>query len=156
MIEVDIPDFGPLALKHLVLDYNGTLACDGLLLQGVTERINELADQLEVHVITADTFGKAREQLTQTRATLEILPPGNQAAAKEAFVVRLGASESACIGNGRNDRIMLKSAALGICVLEQEGASTVAMQAADVCTRSALSALDLLLHPKRLIAALRS
>jgi hypothetical protein len=29
MIEIDIPGYKKLQLKNLVLDYNGTLACDG-------------------------------------------------------------------------------------------------------------------------------
>ena len=37
MIEIDVPGFGALRLEHLVLDYNGTLACDGMLLEGVHE-----------------------------------------------------------------------------------------------------------------------
>ncbi|KAA3658736.1 MAG: ATPase P, partial [Chloroflexi bacterium] len=35
MIEVNIPDFGQLALDYLVLDFNGTLAVDGRLLPTV-------------------------------------------------------------------------------------------------------------------------
>ena len=36
MIDVAIPGFGRLALEHLVCDYNGTLARDGVLLDGVS------------------------------------------------------------------------------------------------------------------------
>lgn len=54
MIRIDIPGFRSLALAHLVLDYNGTLA----------------------------------------------------------LVTRLGADAVVAIGNGRNDRMMLKGAAL--------------------------------------------
>jgi len=57
MISLEIPGFGPLELRHLVCDYNGTLALDGQLLSGVAERVSALAAQLDVHVITADTFG---------------------------------------------------------------------------------------------------
>lgn len=35
MIEIDIPGFRLLKLNHLVLDYNGTLALDSLLLPEV-------------------------------------------------------------------------------------------------------------------------
>ena len=114
MIEVEIPDFGRLTIEHLVLDYNGTLACDGLLLQGIVERLEKLASQTAVHVVTADTFGRARQQLAQSPVALEILPPGDQAAAKARYIARLGPQTVACIGNGRNDRAMLESAALGI------------------------------------------
>ena len=64
MIEIAIPGTASLVLQHLVLDYNGTLACDGVLLPGVRERLLVLAENLQVHVVTADTFGQAREELT--------------------------------------------------------------------------------------------
>jgi hypothetical protein len=35
MIEINIPDFGHLRLAHIVLDYNGTVAFDGRLINGV-------------------------------------------------------------------------------------------------------------------------
>ena len=35
MIEIDIPGYKTLHLEHLVLDYNGTLAVDGVLIDGV-------------------------------------------------------------------------------------------------------------------------
>ena len=38
MIEVMVPEHESLSIEHLVLDYNGTLACDGRLLPGVRER----------------------------------------------------------------------------------------------------------------------
>lgn len=34
MIEINIPGFGSLELDHLVLDYNGTMALDGQLIEG--------------------------------------------------------------------------------------------------------------------------
>ena len=40
--------------------------------------------------------------------------------------------------------------------LGEEGAATAAVMAADVVVRDGLSALDLLRHPQRLVATLRS
>ena len=155
MVEIDIPEFGSLALQHLVLDFNGTLACDGCLLPGVKERLHLLTEKLQVHVVTADTFGKARDALLGTHCILSILSPAQQAEAKLAYVRQLGADTSVCIGNGRNDRLMLKEAALGIAVAQEEGAAAVTLLAADVVTTSILAALDLLINPIRLIASLR-
>jgi soluble P-type ATPase len=70
--------------------------------------------------------------------------------------VRLGAGRTACIGNGRNDRLMLKTAALGIAVLQGEGAASVALAAADLIAPTITEALDLLAKPLRLVASLRS
>lgn len=156
MIEVKIPGHGHLQLKALVLDYNGTLAVDGQLLPGVAERLRSLAEQLTVHVITADTFGLAQAQLSGLPLELTILPPENQAEAKRDYILGLGTDSVVAIGNGRNDACMLATAALGIAVLQKEGASAVTLQQADLLSPSILDALDLLTHPKRLIATLRS
>ena len=138
-----------------MLDYNGTLAVDGHLISGVEPRLRRLAASLTVHVITADTFGKARASLRDVDCSLEILAKGNEHRAKAALVRRLGAGVI-CIGNGRNDRLMLRAAALGIATVQREGAAGEALRGADVVVRDVRDALDLLLVPRRLIATLRS
>jgi soluble P-type ATPase len=155
MLSISIPGGDPLAIEHLVLDYNGTLAVDGALLPGVSERLIALAGQVQVHVITADTFGMARAAMQGLPCELVILPPGGQDVAKLAYVERLGAPSVAAIGNGRNDWLMLQTASLGIAVLGEEGAAAETLAAADVMTHGITSALDLLLNPRRLVATLR-
>ena len=156
MLAIDIPGFGALRLRHLVLDYNGTLAVDGALLPGTTRRLAALRRTLRIHVVTADTFGKARAALRDVRCKLVILGGGPQDRAKAAYVRRLGPGSTACIGNGRNDRLMLRSAALGIAVVQAEGAAPASIVAADVVVTDIRDALDLLLEPLRLVASLRS
>jgi soluble P-type ATPase len=51
---------------------------------------------------------------------------------------------------------MVKEAALGIAVIEKEGAAVETLLAADIVCGNILDALELLLNPKRLIATLRS
>ncbi len=51
---------------------------------------------------------------------------------------------------------MLRAAALGIALVQREGASAEAIASADVVCSSVIDALDLLRNPKRLIASLRS
>jgi len=155
MLSIQIPDFGALALDHLVLDYNGTLAVDGVLLPGVKEALNSLSRDLTVYVVTADTFGKAGDGLEGVDCHLTVLEQGRQDRAKLNFVNGLGAAKTASIGNGRNDALMLEASALGIAVILGEGASSASLKAADiVCTRI-VDALELLSHPLRLTATLR-
>lgn len=154
MIEVRIPGSEPLLLDHLVLDYNGTLACDGDLVEGVGDCLRRLADSLAIHVITADTFGGAKMQLADLPVDLTIIVPDRQDEQKRDYVVSL-AGGVAAIGNGRNDNLMLAHAALGIGVILKEGASAMTLQAADIVCTDILSALELLFHPKRLVATLR-
>lgn len=155
MISIDIPGCHVLNLEHLVLDFNGTLAVDGKLLEGIAPRITQLAERLDVHVVTGNTYGDARMQMRGCRAEVVCLPPAAQAEAKRDYVVRLGAGRVAAIGNGRNDALMLEQAALGIAVLGTEGLAADALEAADVVVRHAVDALGLMLFPTRLIASLR-
>lgn len=156
MIAVTIPGFGALELQHLVLDYNGTLAVDGKLLPGVRDALTRLAQQIEIHVITADTFGLAGTELAGLPVNITIIPQDEQADIKLAHVERLGADGVFAIGNGRNDRKMLAAAAVGVALAQAEGAAGEAIAAADVVATDIVDGLDLLLHPMRLIATLRS
>ena len=156
MIAVTIPGFGALELRHLVLDYNGTLAVDGKLLPGARDALAALADDLDIHVITADTFGLAGVELAGLPVNLTIIPEAGQAEAKLRHVERLGVEAVIAIGNGRNDRMMLAAAAVGLALVQEEGAAGETVAAADVVATSIVDALDLLRHPKRLVATLRS
>jgi len=156
MITVDIPDFGPLELHHLVTDYNGTLALDGYLLPGVGDRLRALSAVVKIHVITADTFGVASGQLAGLPVALTIISPENQAHAKQRYVEALGAKQVVAVGNGRNDRRMFTAAALAIGLIQEEGLATVTLLEADLISNCVLDALDLLANPERLKATLRS
>ena len=153
---ISIPDYGELDLKHLVMDYNGTLAIDGILIDGVREALVELSKSISLYVLTADTFGKAKSGLKDIECTLSILDDKDQQSGKLAYVQALGVENTVSIGNGRNDQLMLKSSALGIAVILEEGASAQTLQAADIVCTSIVSALNLLSNPLRLVATLRS
>jgi soluble P-type ATPase len=156
MLTCIIPGHGPLNLSHLILDYNGTLACDGLILPGVKERLADLSASLSVHVLTADTFGSVRKALSGIACRIEVISQKDQAETKLEYVQRLGLENCVCMGNGRNDKLMLKNAALGVAVVQTEGGAVDAILAADIVAGNILDALDLLRHPLRLTATLRS
>lgn len=155
MIEVSIPGRGTWKLEHLLLDVNGTLSLDGQLLPGVAERIAELRQNLRVRLLTADTFGKGKVLSQELGVSLQKVSPPSEDHAKEAVVHELGAENVVAIGNGANDVRMLRAARLGIAVLGPEATAAEALKAADVLAPDILAALDLLLHPKRLVATLR-
>lgn len=156
MIEIQIPGSETLCIEHLVLDYNGTLAEDGELIEGVIERLNELARHLQVHVLTADTHGTVAEKLAGLPCTLQIIGCDEQDRRKWEYIVAVGSKMVAAVGNGRNDVLMLQTAVLGIALIQKEGTSTKALLAADVVCIDILDVLDLLLKPARLCATLRN
>lgn len=155
MIEIPIPGRGDLHLHHLVLDMNGTLATDGIVIAGVADRVAMLKGQLDVVVVTADTHGGAALLERDLAVRAIRLSPGKEAEQKRDYVLRLGAERCAAVGNGANDAAMLDSAALGICVLGAEGSALTALLSADLVARTIIEALNLLLNPARIAASLR-
>ncbi len=97
-----------------------------------------------------------RTGLKDVDCRLVVLAGAAQDRAKAAYVRRLGAGSVVCVGNGRNDRRMLRAAVLGIGVILAEGASSETLRAADVVVADIRDALDLLVRPLRLVASLRS
>jgi soluble P-type ATPase len=156
MVEVTVPGSATLRLEHLVLDFNGTLALDGVLIEGVADRVRRLAEVLRVHVLSGDTFGTAAAALAGLPCVLHLLQSTAQSDAKRDYVTALDAERVVCLGNGRNDRLMMEEAALAIAVLQSEGAYAATLAAAHVVAPHIRDALDLLLHPMRLTATLRS
>jgi P-type E1-E2 ATPase len=156
MLEIDVPGLKTLRLAHLVLDVNGTLALDGILLDGVGERLNVVKSSLQVHLLSADTHGGLAAIAEQLEVSSVRLQPGSsEVEQKAAYLRQLGAGSVAAIGNGANDVGMLREAGLAIAVLGPEGLATGVLEHADILVTSPAAALDLLLRPKRLVATLR-
>lgn len=151
-LTVEVPGRPALHLQHLLLDVNGTLTNRGVLISGVDRRIAELRAQLGVHLVSANTFGTLPSIAELLGARAITVGSGEH---KLRELDRLGRDRCAVIGNGANDVLMLEAAALGIAVLGAEGASSAALQSADVVCASPLDALDLLLDPKALAATIR-
>ncbi|MEW6570237.1 MAG: ATPase P [Nitrospirota bacterium] len=155
MLEIDIPGFGPVKLEHLVSDFTGTLSVDGKLIPRVKETLNKIAEYLKIHILTADTFGRARKELEGVLCEIHIITGKDHDLQKELYVKKLGADCVVALGNGINDRKMLKVAKIGIAVCLKEGCARDAYISSDVVTTSAMDALELLLNTKRLKATLR-
>ena len=156
MIEIDVPGNKIFQLEHLVLDYNGTIAFDGALIDGVKESLAELSKMLTIHVITADTFGSVEKALKDIDCKLAVIPLDHQDVAKLEYVKNLGCEQTVSMGNGKNDRLILKVSALGVAVIQGEGAAFETLASADVVCTDIRSALSLLSNPLRLMATLRS
>ena len=155
MKRIEIPGNKVINLENIVLDYNGTIAFDGKLKEGVKEKINKLSEIIDIYVITADTFGNAQKELKDIKCSIKILKKDNQDNQKRDFILKLGEDRTIAIGNGLNDRLMLETAILGICTIQEEGAATKTILNSDVVVKNILDAFCIILNEKRLQATLR-
>lgn len=149
----DIPGAKTLEIEHVLLDYNGTIAEDGLLIPGVAERLRDLAQLASVSVLTADTCGTVKKQCEGLPVQVRVFD-NDHASSCKAEVAR-ACKPCACVGNGANDIEMFDEAALSIAVVGTEGAAGALLSHASVVVTSPLDALDLLLKANRLRATLR-
>ncbi len=155
MITIEIPGASTLEIEHILLDFNGTIAIDGRLIKGVREKINQLAPDLNFHVITADTFGSVKKELEGVNCSRVVIPEKDQARAKQEYLETLGARHTIAAGNGVNDVSMLRESVLGIAVLGPEGLASQSLSASDIVIANILDLFGYLENPGRLVACLR-
>ncbi len=155
MLEIDIPGFGSVKLQHMVSNFTGTLSCDGKLIPGVEERLKQISEFLDIHILTSNSFGTAESELKGLPCTLKILEGEYHDLQKEEYVSGLGASAVVAFGNGNNDRKMLRVAKIGVAVTGREGSAIDILMAGEVYVNDINSGLELLIYPKRLKATLR-
>jgi len=155
MIKIEIPGSAKIIAESLVCDYNGTLAEDGILIPRVFDLLKSLEDDMGIHIITADTFGKARKNLKGINCQMVILRKDNEQLQKAALLKKLGEKSVIAIGNGMNDTLMLKNAAIGIAVVQKEGAALEAVLNADIICNDIIDALSLVKNTLRITATLR-
>ena len=154
-MKIEIPGWGNIDIENIVIDLNGTAATDGKVPLEVKGKINSLAGQAKIYVLTADTQGTADIEISGMNAELIKVQEEDSKQGKLNFLKTLNLEMTVTIGNASNDQLILKEGALGIAVLGDEGVSGLAVKNADVIVKNIQNALDLLLKPKRLIATLR-
>lgn len=162
-IIIEIPRFRNLEIRTMVSDYTGTLSCRGKLSAGVREQLLMLNEWIDIHVISSDSFGTAKQELSEVPFVIfEDLSnvSGAHDLAKQKYVEGLNARNVVAFGNGNNDRLMLqavkKALGLAIAVDNGEGCATDASTNADLMITGAVNALNLLLIRNSCKATLRS
>jgi len=154
-MQLSIQNFGKIDIKYLVFDYNGTVAVDGKLIKNAAENFKKLSDGFEIYVITSDTHGSAVQNLQNLPVKIKILTSNNHTKEKEEFVNSLNASNVIAVGNGNNDSLMLKAAKIGVCIIQEEGASSASLINSDLVLKDINDFFEMIKNPKRLIATLR-
>ncbi len=155
MIHITIPGKPPISVQTLVLDFNGTLACDGVLSDSVKEKLRSLKDSVNIIVATADTHGTAKAQCADLGIPVETFPEA-QAAAFKFKIVQNIVGGVACIGNGFNDAPMCEIADISVAVIGCEGCWTGLLSSCDIAVTSIEAALELFMRPIRIQATLRT
>ena len=130
-MRIEIPGYKTMELKYLILDYNGTIAKDGIIPESVKERLKKLSGIYEIYVLTADTHGTARKICEGLPLKIQTFPGNAAAEEKRKIIEQLGG------------------------IIEAEGAYGRLIANVDICTRSIEEALDVLAMPKRMVATLR-
>ncbi|MHA1725684.1 MAG: HAD family hydrolase [Promethearchaeota archaeon] len=154
-----IPNFRTLTIENILFDLNGTIQFSGEISLELIEKFQDLNKFYNVFIISADTRGNLKdlaEKLNVNYIKIMISNDLNEAEAKNRELEKLGKNKTAAIGNGNNDALMLKSAALGIAILGKEGLSVQSLLNCDVVMPDPISAINFLLDEKTLIATLRS
>jgi soluble P-type ATPase len=158
-ITVDIPGFGKVQIDAILSDYTGTLAFSGKLVPGVKDRLLRLAELVDIHVVTADSFGTAARELKSLPIVCRRLKGENEDVQKRRYAVGLNPRYVAAFGNGNNDRLHMKvvkdAGGLAVAVENGEGCALDAILSANIFVVGAVNAFDLLLEPTRLRATLR-
>ncbi len=155
MLKMDIEGFGSLHLKYLLSDYTGTLSETGILIDGVGKKLSILCNIFdEIHILTADTFGTASEQLKTYNVKIHILN-GIVGEQKLKILRNFGAEYCVAVGNGNNDIKMASNARLSVAVINKEGCSSGLIQHSDIVTCSIIDALNLFINTNQLRATLR-
>lgn len=155
-MKVNIPGKEEIEIQNVVFDYNGTIAIDGKLIDGIEKNINELSNSFRFYVITADTYGSVERELKNTNCEIIKIGTSSQDVSKLEFINSLNSSITLSVGNGRNDKLMLKESILGIAILQDEGLCTETLLNSDILVKSIFDVFSYLKDSNRLIATLRN
>lgn len=156
-MEINIPGRGIIKIKNLLLDYNGTIACDGKIIPSVKEKIEAINEKgIKVHVLTADSNGTVKNECVNMPVEIQIFNNANAGENKKEITEKLGQENCVCIGNGFNDGQMFEACVISIIVIGTEGCSVKSLINADIACKNIEDALDLILMPSRLIPTLRA
>lgn len=156
MIIYDIPGRGYIEIENIVFDYNGTIAVNGELIDGVREKLLELKELLKVYIVTADTYGTVKEQCKSLGVKVITFPRENAGESKLEIVEKLGNEKTICIGNGFNDIPMFKKSKISIAVMEDEGCCGKLLLESDIVVKSIIDACNIVINIDMMKATLRN
>ena len=155
---IDIPNYGKITIKNIIFDINGTIQFQGQISIEVVKKFEELKKFYNIYLVSADTRGNLKQIAEKLNVSyIRIKPEGSsEAEAKNRELEKLGKDVTVAIGNGNNDALMLQNSILGISIIGNEGASAKTLLNSKVIFPDPISAMNMLLDDKIMIATLRS
>ena len=157
MKSYDIPNYKKLEIENIIFDINGTIQFSGNLSSGFKDKLEELKPHFNIILVSADTRGNLEELANILKVKFEKLVRGKSEREQKAEIVdKYDAKKTIAIGNGNNDELMLKKAALGIAIIGSEGATFNAIKSADIVVIDPIHAIEIILDEKKMIGTLRS
>lgn len=156
MIIYGIPGRENIQIENIVFDYNGTIAVDGKLIDGIKELFLELERYANIYILTADTYGTVVEECRELAGKVLTFPGENAGGHKRDIVKKLGCNKTLVVGNGFNDIPMFEEAILSIAIMEKEGTSGKLLSMADIVSRNIIEAINIILNKNKVKATLRN
>jgi len=151
-MDIKLPGRGMTNIKNLIFDFNGTLTENRKLSEAGREVLETLSQKYAVYVATSDTFGNAKEELKGLNVKIVTVKSGSE---KLELVMKLGYASTIAIGNGNNDKSMLKKAVVGIAVIGRDGATPDAINSADIVISNIKNIIPLLKNRDLIFSVLR-
>ena len=152
-MQYDIPGQGPLIIKTIILDLNGTLSIGGIIPNGVKPRLDKLKELgFRILFFTGNTRNDADDLATQLGIEWKLAKSADD---KRDLALEMNPETCASIGNGRIDLGLMKVVNLRIVTLQAEGVHVQTLLSSDIVVPNINDALDLFIDSPRLIATLR-
>ena len=154
MIHIHRPGQEPFEIDFILLDFEGTLASDCRVHSKVKDKINLLSKRTRIYILTKEEKERVEEILKKVKAEIIYVTEGESSQKKLELLRQLGPTRTVAVGNGTDDGSVMEEAALSLCVIGKEGASSEAVKNANVVFTNVLDVLDFLLKPLRQKATL--
>lgn len=155
MIKLDIPAYKNIEINNIVLDFNGTIAEDGIIIENVSEKIIQLSKYVDIYIVTADTNGTVKVQCEDLPVKIRVFNCGEALKNKRSIIREIYKKGTIAIGNGNNDTGMFEESEIAIAILGKEGCATKAILKSDIVVKNIIDAFDLILNSNRIKATLR-
>lgn len=149
----EIPGQGPITIKTIILDLNGTLSVGGVIPDGVKPRLDKLKEMgFKVLFFTGNTRNDADGLAADLGIEWKL---AKSDADKRDLALELDPETCASVGNGLIDLELMKVVKLAIVTLQSEGVHVQTLLVSDIVVPNINDALDLFIDSQRLVATLR-